>query len=496
MNQNVNRLFFALLFVFSLAYTACTKLDTSPIGGDVVPEVDNINTFADTLDILTTQGAFEGPYRDSTKLGYTEEYVIGKVNDPLMGTTEGKLFLQFKPPFYPYYIGKIPKDTIVQADSVVLCLSYKSFWGDSTQPLTMQVYEVSEDAHGEWDSVFTYRTINYEPILNGPISDPKTIDLRQMGAFTKIGKSDSANFQIRIKLSNTFRDALFRCDTNTNRSFKADSLFRLFNNGLAVLTQSGNALVYVNLLESKTRLELHYKKKNGGAVDTVYSSFYFNSGLLGETIRRSSVANKVTRNRLPLPGGSQELFLQTTPGTFATLEIPELSTLSNRVIHRAELQIQQIPDPILDPVYSESPYLYLDLVDSGTNKWKPLYYDLNPVVSYDPDFKTAGLPYFPLNGEVDLNYFGGFLRKRITNGSSQAYYTMNVTRYVQKVVNRQLQPYKMRLFPAHSFTYPQYSPTLIPYRNPIAFGRVRVGGGANPNPNYRMRLRIVYSNIK
>ena len=483
-------------FLVSLIVYGCTKLDTTQLGGDLIPDVDNINTFADTLDIISTQGAFEGLYKDSTKLSLTEEYVIGNINDPLMGSTNAKLFLQMKPPFYPYYIGVQAKDTIVEADSVVLCLSYKAFWGDSTVPLNFQVYEISDDAHGLWDSISSYRDINYEPDVLGAISDPKTVDIRSLSNFIKVGKKDSINNQIRITLSNDFKNRLFSRDTNTNKTFLADSLFRSFNNGFAVVCNSGNSLLYVNLLEDQTRLELHYKKRNGGILDTVYSNFYFNSGLAGEPIRRSSLANKITRNRNALPSGDQELYLQTTPGTFANIEIPGLSNLDNRIIHRAEIEIQQIPDPSRDLIYKEPPYLYLDLVDSGTNKWKPIYYDLNPSSFYDPDFKTSGYPYFPSGGIVDLNYFGGYARKRYDGGTPQIYYNINVTRYVQQLVTKHNANYQMRLFPAHSFIYPQYSSVQIPYKNPIAYGWIRVGGGGNSDPRYRMRLRIIYSKIK
>lgn len=487
------------LFLFSAVSVliwSCNKLDTTTIGGDLIPEVDNVNTFADTLDIITTQGAFEGIYKDTTELSLTEEYAVGKVSDPLMGGTDARLFLQLKPPFYPYYIGKAAKDTITQADSVVLCLSYKAFWGDSTQPLQLQVYKVSDDAHGLWDSVYSPRNINYAPLLDNALSAPKTIDIRTLGNYVKVGKGDSAVNQIRIKLSDAFRDELFSRDTSSNKSFSADSLFRSFNNGFAVLANSGNSLLYINLLEENTRLELHYKKKNGGPVDTVYSSFYFNSGLQGETVKRSAVANNIVRNRNPLPSGDQELYLQTTPGTFANLTIPGLTGLTNRIVHRAELQIFQIPDPATDDIFTESNYLYLDLVDTGTNKWKPIYYDLNPGSFYDPDFKTLNAPYFPSNGEVDLNYFGGYLRNKTDFLGSRSYYTINISRYVQQIATKHTPNYKMRLFPAHSFRYSQYGSVLIPYRNPIAFGRVRVGGGNHPIPEYRMRLRVIYSKIK
>ncbi|MEI8052274.1 MAG: DUF4270 family protein [Bacteroidota bacterium] len=483
--------FFLLFFVFG-----CTKLDTTTIGSELIPEVDNINTFADTLDVITTLKASEGIYLDTTKLSYVENYVIGKVNDPLMGATNASLFFQMKPPFYPYYIGKVLKDTIVQADSVVLCLSYKYFWGDSAQPMQLQVYKVAETAHGDWDSVYSYRNINYAPDMGAAISDPKTIDVRTLGNYVKVGIHDSSINQIRIKLSNAFRDSLFSRDTIRNKAFLNDSIFRMFNNGFAVVANSGNAQVYFNLLDYETRLEMHYKRKNGGAVDTTYSNFYFNSGQHGEFLRRSAVSNKIIRTRNTLPIGDQELYLQTNPGTFANLEIPRLTNYGNKIIHRAELQIQQIPDAINDRIYTEPNYVYLDLIDSGTNKWKPIYFDLNPSVYYDPDYKIPGFPFFPSNGQVDLAYYGGFLKKRTTAMGQQGYYNINISKYVQEIATKNTTNYKMRLFPAHSFSYSQYTPAIIPYLNPIAYGRVRVGGGSNPNPEYKMRLRIIYSKVK
>lgn len=487
----------ALIFSLSIIFVwGCTKLDTTNLGGDLIPEVDNINTFADTLDIITGTGVFN----DTTKLSLTEEYALGKIyNDPLMGGTEANLYLQLKPPYYPYNIRKASNDTLVKADSVVLCLSYKAFYGDSSQPIQLQVFQVANDANDRWDSVLSYNTINYAPAVDNDlaISAVKTVDIRAMGNFVKIGKFDSVNNQIRIKLTDRFRDSIFSRDTTRNKGFTSDSLYRIFCNGFAIKVLSGNALMYVNLLESQTRLELHYKKRNAGIVDTVYNSFYFNSGLQNESIRRSAVANKIVRARNALPPADQEIYLQTTPGTYATLEIPRLSNYGNKIIHRAEIQVSQIPDPINDKIFPEASYLYVDLIDSTTSpKWKPIYYDLNPNTFYDPDFKTPGFPFFPLNGDVDFGYFGGYIRERDMPFGKQSYYNINITRYVQQISTKNSFNYKLRMFPAHSFSYPQYSNVTIPYRNAIAYGRTRIGGGGNSNPAYRMRVRVIYSKIK
>ena len=69
----------------------CTKLDTTNLGSDLIPAVDNVNTFADTFAINATQHV----YTDTTLVFSTADQVLGKItNDPLFGQSEGKLFFQ------------------------------------------------------------------------------------------------------------------------------------------------------------------------------------------------------------------------------------------------------------------------------------------------------------------------------------------------------------------------------------------------------------------
>jgi hypothetical protein len=108
MQVNISKKISLILSLSIIFIWGCTKLDTTNLGGDLIPEVDNVNTFADTLDIITGSGIFD----DSTKLSLTEEYALGKItNDPLIGGTEANLYLQLKPSYYPYYIKKAANDT-------------------------------------------------------------------------------------------------------------------------------------------------------------------------------------------------------------------------------------------------------------------------------------------------------------------------------------------------------------------------------------------------
>ena len=496
---------FGTLFSAMLINGGCTKLDTTTLGSDLIPAVDNIHTFDTTLDIITTQGYFN----DSFKIFKSENNVLGYIsNDPQFGQTEANIFLQPKPTFYPFYFGNA-RDTLVGVDSVVLALNFNGSWGDTTKLQTLKVFEIKDADFG--DSAFKFRTINYQPTLGMEVGS-RIIDIRKLSQKVIIANGkDSVTNQIRIKLSDDYRNTLFGRDSllmspSDNNAFRNDSLFRKkFYNGLAVKSGGdANALMYINLSDPKTRLEVHFRKKNAGTgkLDTVYTSLTISTNDFS-TILPSATSNYIKRtwsNNVLNPLAS-ELYLQTGPGTFANLSIPGLGNLNNRIVHRAEISVEQIPeDFITDSIFSVPPYLYLDLKDTGATKFKPLYFDLNPNTTYDPDFKS-GFPYFPGTGEIDYSYFGGFARKRINAvGQSVYYYDLNVTRYVQQLVTKRTPNYEMRLFAGFRIFYPQFGTAAQPVNaitldNPLAFGRIKVKSGSHPDPKVKMRMRIIYSRL-
>lgn len=478
---------------------SCTKLDTTDIGSGLLPAVDNVNTFDTTLSITTTQGIFN----DSSIVGRSDDHVLGFIsNDPLFGQTSAGVYMQLKPPFYPYFIGGVPLDTIVGLDSVVLCLKYKGSYGDTNSLVRLNAYQIFSNEFR--DSFNAIRNVNYTFPAGGslgPLIGSAMVDIRNLDDTIHYkNRRDYSVNTIRIKMDASWATTLFLRDSTTsniaNNAFLTDTLFRKFYNGLAVTSDLGNALVYTNLLDTNTKLEIHYRKRYNNVIDTVYTSFKLNDGS-SSTISISSTANVITRNRsgaaVSSPS-SDEIFLQTSPGTYARLNIPALPTLNNRIIHRAEIIVEQIPNGINDDKFVAPAFLYLDLKDTTTttDKWKPIYFDLNPSYPYDPDFKVNA--YFP--DQIDYTYFGGFRREKSDGfGNTIKYYTFNISRYVQKMVTQGMPNYEMRLFAPFKFSYPQYFPTYLPAggMNSIAFGRIRVGSGTNAN--YKMRLRIIYSRI-
>jgi hypothetical protein len=502
-NRNLPGGLLGILFVILIAWS-CTKLDTTNLGSDLIPAVDNVNTFADTILVNSTQGLFA----DSTRLSRGENHVLGKINnDPLFGKTTANIYVQLKPGFYPYYFGK-SGDTLTGPgtglDSVVLCLSYKGAWGDTTQPQTLEVYEVNSAMFR--DSIYTTHRIDFEPGIKPGLLGSTTIDVRRLDEQVKFAHGeDSVTNQIRIKLSNAnspFIDNLFNRDSSatdfTKNAFRNDSLFRQFTHGLAIkaVGTTSNSLMYINLADANTRLEVHFRKRRNNVIDTIYSSLKLRTN---DFESPSTTVNHIKRERAGYPienPAPTEHFLQTAPGTYVNLAMPRLDSFkdTNRIIHRASLVIEQIPgDPFYDSMFSAPPYMYLDLIDTtAVPRWKPIYIDLNPAIAYNPDNPNF---YYPGYGNVSHSYFGSFPKKRLSpSGQTISYYNINISRYLQRMVTTHGTNYNMRLFPAFTFRYPQYSPAVLAYDNPIAYGRIRIGSGSHPQ--YRLRLIVVWSKIK
>ena len=224
------------------------------------------------------------------------------------------------------------------------------------------------------------------------------------------------------------------------------------------------------------------------------------------TIAASSSMNFIKRDystgTLPAVNtATNNVFLQTSPGTFSNLNIPGLTGYSNRIVHRAFLIVEQTPDnAVSDNIYTPPPYLYLDLKDTSLSlpqRYKPVYFDLTNAVPYNPDVTTVNGLYHPFPfGNVDIATFGGAALKRFEPAGNVFYrYEINLTRYVQHVVTNGYKNYDLRLYAPFNYIYPQYLGTqyIIPFYNPIALGRVRVGTGLNSN--HKMRMVVIYSKV-
>jgi hypothetical protein len=524
----------------------CSKLDTTQQGADVL-EVDNINTFETYLDVETYQGIF-GSYPgaalnnplDTTLLRKNENHALGWINEPNFAETKSSISLQLKPVFYPYYFGGagdtirngIPGPTTgpvsinAGLDSVFLCLSYRGSLGDTSLGNIPQTFEVREinDVDGDFfakpDSVYQANgVIDVKPTILGSASITNQ-QIQNYFVFRKgSGLKDSVRNQIRIKLdisgANNIIRQIYNADTTstaTNNWLRDDSVFRKKFAGFQI-TASGsasNTMYYVNLADVNTNLEFHFRKTKlgSGAIDTLVDYFYFYAQPVGESKVSASINNIARTYKPAITSAAASTVNQpfvsigATPGTYARLKIPGLSTLSNRVVHRAYIIAEQDDagaptNPFL--ALQVPRYLYIDLKQptaSTPQQFKPLYFDLSNQ-AYNPDIETA---FFPTGG-VNFNVFnaGAFLQNNASGNYNK--YEINITRYVQNILSKGLFNHEIRMFAPYSIQYSQYrfygreGSIVFPYSNELVGGSVRLAGGGNPANNKKMRLRIIYSNL-
>lgn len=476
----------------------CTKIDTTTIGSGLIPPIDGVTTLDTNIDVFTDN--FINPQNDSLKVGKSDDHVIGVINnDPLFGKTIAQAYFELKPTSYKF---SFPGGASVVPDSAVLILSYKGTFGDTAINQNWEVRELAETLKND-----TLYPVSRQ-FAAANILGSKNINITTLKDSVKDGFENARN-EIRIKLAPEFANRFIKqYDSTDGNAYQSDSLFRLNFKGFAVSPaagSSGNALIRINLLDTNTKLALFYNYKipDSPNVSKTVSYFRFGTGLNSSAIPVSGSANYIKRDY----SGSQLsanvtgtntndslLFIQTSPGTFATVQIPGLSSLKNSIIHRAELTVYQARDPMsADVIFTPPRYLLLSSYDS----------DKNVKMNIPNDFVYDGN-----SGTNNTSSFGGLLTQKAVAGGVAKCYIFNVSRYVQGIVTRKDKNLTLRLSApsydslVYTAPYPATAASAISYSirpsnaNNAADGRVLLaGGGMSAGNPLRMRLRIIYSRI-
>lgn len=479
---------FHLFSVFAiLILPGCNKLENTTLGAELLPGTDQLNT--DTMLIPVSTISFIE--QDTTVTGKREQHLIGYFNDPMFGTTTGAAYFQTVPFSYPFQF-QVSKDSLF-LDSVVLSLSFSGTYGDTNAVSRISVYRIT-DPNFKPDR--RYKVNEAPDFFTSDFLGAKSFTAAEIRKGYKLAyKTDSAFNQLRIRLS----DALGRSildENNVTGAFRNDTTFKAFLNGFALIpdsTISGNAMHYFSLADPNTRLNVYYRiLKPTGGTDTLVANFPFVPELI-----RSANANKIHRN---FSGGSAEpvltsglpsslSYILTAPGTAVRIQTPAFDTLVGKkyIVHRAEIVARQLYEGplVLENLYT-SPVLHLYAIDSE-GKNAPLPYDsLNYWTPASFDFFRNVSLY-----TINTRYLGGFpsyVKDPSSNTVSE--YKLNITRYVQNVINGNTQRKDLKLT-APYYTEFRNGVSSVTGINPLAYGRVKLGGGLHSQ--HPMFVRIYYS---
>lgn len=480
---------FVLIVSFVILFFSCKKINEATIlGGDLIPPVDNVNTF----EVALTANTVNGLLTDSTRVGYNDQVALGDVADPEFGQVHANFCFRLTPTspngVYPFLSRP---DSLPAIDSVVLSLAYTGAYGDTlgNGVQTVTVYDIDPGASFRSDTSYRYNDPSSD--FSGTSLGTKTYTIKNLKDTSSIKEPGDTGSKVtklvnvlRIRLNTSLGTKIADFDTasgSPNAGFYSDSAFNKLFPGLAVKSaNSGNALAYFNLADTRnTKLVIYYRyKKNGqdttAAVTLVHSGFgqsnYINVQPGGNWMAALGNPN------------SDKIYIEGAPsGAYASIVIPDLSTLGNKVIHRAEIIAPRVPSAG-ENQYAPPSRLFLDHTNKGTPD-TAFIFPKDIVIGFD--------------GTIDFSTFGGDLHSDM--------YRFNITRYVQGIVTRHepndtlrlYAPFRPVVFNPDYITQvtPRGGYQVLPIGRRIMEGRVVLGGGNYADPSKRLRLRIVYSNL-
>ncbi|MGJ7033677.1 DUF4270 family protein [Niabella hirudinis] len=510
------RHFFALgLFFLATGFiVSCSKINlATELGQGLIPEVDNIHTFDTTLEVEAFNGIFTAA-NDSTHSSFAFPQVLGKIdNDPIFGKTDARVYFQVSPQTKTPFKNEPSK---LQLDSVVLVMNNTFIYGDTAAMQTIHVSEIggTDDFRGDTAYLLS-KQLTTAGLLGSKDVIPYTLkDSVTVIDFTN-GTPDTTKVanQLRVRLDDVFGRRLLAYDsTGANDGYSTDSVFRSKFKGLALeAAGAGNTLLGLSLKDAQLQVYYRYENKTtAGDMDTATSFFNFEkASSVTLTGNENGSANYIARDfsgtQIEATSGDavadRLVYIDNTPGTYATLKIPGLATFPNSVIHLAELQMESVFDNS-DTTFTSPENMFLDVLDTTDQKYKLVPYVFG--LTYSGGYSITNFPaFYSVNstGNGGHNYYF----KRDPQGHLVRQWRFNITGYAQKIALEKVPLFNFRLYaPAavglplgdrnpvtgdSKFTVPQSGDLL----GKPAVGRVRLGGG--DHPSQKMKLRIVYSKL-
>ena len=344
------RLFIQVIIIIIIAgFLACNK--DNIIGLEIQPDDEKINVYFDSSTVFSAYTFSE----DSLTTSNQAYCLLGSYVDPVFGKSKAEFVSQVRLSSSHVRFGKNPKP-----DSLVLYLDYgilvgeilQYYYGDTLSPQNISVYELEKSIY--YDSIY---------FSNHKI-DAYYSPENEIGNLTYFQKSSMDS--IAIPLSNELAERFLQADTLILDSNEG---FLNFFKGLYLSTdyaENDGAIVYYDILSSKTKMTLYYSNDENDSLQYDFSINdkcsrfnLFDHNYSGAEIEEFINDSLVERDRL---------FIQSMSGTKAYLKIEFDEEFINKAmegvsINKAEFVVHLAEDPT--SVYFGKPsHLFLSAVNA------------------------------------------------------------------------------------------------------------------------------------
>ena len=392
------------------------------------PELVGLDTINDTVglgleqvDTFTIAGSYF--LVDSLVTSNLTSYLMGGMNDPILGKVSSKLYTQF-------HLGSsnvvFPDDAVI--DSVIVYLKYAGSYGKTDRfsgYQTVNVYKLDEDIRE--DETYTQESTHAED--GGPIASvgfqPDLYNGTTISYLIGTAGNDTIEIDtlelapyLRIPIDNDYGQTILDAEANvldSNVHFIERFKGLIFEPQVDELAEGSGAILYFDMANPETRMRLYYHEDESG--ETGLYDLFVGTGAATHTSFHHEYPQTILADTANELAGEQSILVQSVGGIGSKISFPGLSNLTKDAagndvsiaINKAELIF-----PIEAETFSEfSPPLRLDL-------------EFIPVDTLDP---------IPLIDDIfeDPNHFGGELN------TSTLEYTFNVARQLQWFINRDVE---------------------------------------------------------
>lgn len=330
--------------VVLLAVTGCKK-ETGPLGFGIQPDSDKINVqFNDTASIVAYSTLI-----DSISSGNTPASLAGSLFDPVFGSSTASFSTSFRLSRTSFSFGENAR-----VDSLVLSLDYARLFGDSTAPVTLRFYELTEKLTA--DTVYSSKSqVAWSDVLLAEITFvPNTLDSLVVGG-------DTVAPHLRVNMTSHSQALAEKLVSASDEEMSNNTAFQDFFHGLRVeavpVTSSGQIIAF-NLTSSMSEMSLYYQNDEADSLRYDYllnsNSVRFGNFSHDYTLGDSRFKAQVLEGDTTL--GAEINYIQPLGGVTTRIFFPHITRWADSgpvVVNEARIFLEGYEEnPYLDPPLS------------------------------------------------------------------------------------------------------------------------------------------------
>lgn len=316
------------LTIFSVL-SSCNK--NEEIGIEIQPDQAKLNVgFKNDFVVYAHSMLTDSILTDESTLN-----LFGSYYDPIFGKTASSVYTQVLLANNNVNFGQNPV-----LDSLVLCLAYNGYYGDTTTTLAVHVYELNEKMY--LDSLYySNRNLNYFSIDYAN----KTFKPRPRDSVSVNGRTYGPHLRIRLKntLAQKFINASGTSDLANNSNFLN------FFKGLYIKADpvnSGGSVLYFSLLNQLSGLYLFYHNDSVAALTYRFiidgtAARFTNFNHFSYTGANPDFKSQIGGDTLK---GANTVYVQSMGGVKTKIKFPDvyskMAAIGNIVINKAELVLK------------------------------------------------------------------------------------------------------------------------------------------------------------